>query len=375
MTNKNTIYFIRTRDKHPVVAQIRNYLHDAFPQFKLEEIHVITLLKTKPWLIFLNIFYVWRLYGFSSFRYGKDSLYNKFFGTPFIFHAIAKLIAKTVPKYKTEFTFQDGSLINGKCQGIPHFVYTDHTVKLNAEYPRFNQKKDMLAPEWLQLERRIYSDAELVFTRSENAKRSVVEHYGIDQDRVQNIYYAPYRNEADIETGMDRQDNLILVVATQWQLKGGPDLEKAFTIVKKDFPDAMMIVAGCSPGTGIEGIEEKGKVDRKIMDQLYKTASFFCLPTQGEPFGISFIEAMRYSLPLIGTNVGAVPECIEHESNGFLVDPGDVADLANRMRLLLGNKSMRQNMGQRSLEIYKHKFSYDILVRKLKDAIESKTGS
>ena len=45
------------------------------------------------------------------------------------------------------------------------------------------------------------------------------------------------------------------------------------------------------------------------------------MPTRNDPFGIVYLEAMQAGLPIIATNVGAIPDFIQNNWNGFLVEP------------------------------------------------------
>lgn len=62
-------------------------------------------------------------------------------------------------------------------------------------------------------------------------------------------------------------------------------------------------------------------IPRDMVLNLYKNADIFILPTLFDCFGFVFLEAMAYQLPIIATDVFAVPEIVEDEKNGLLVSP------------------------------------------------------
>lgn len=68
--------------------------------------------------------------------------------------------------------------------------------------------------------------------------------------------------------------------------------------------------------------------------------------SEGTPTVI--IEGMSLGLPVIATRVGGVPELVDHGVTGFLVEPGDVEDLARRMRQLAADPALRADMGRRA---------------------------
>ena len=60
------------------------------------------------------------------------------------------------------------------------------------------------------------------------------------------------------------------------------------------------------------------------------------------------MEALQYGLPIIGSNIGGIPEAIHHEENGFLVEPCDYQDLAQRLKQLISNEKLRLKFGKQS---------------------------
>lgn len=86
--------------------------------------------------------------------------------------------------------------------------------------------------------------------------------------------------------------------------------------------------------------------DQENIKQLYASADIFVLPSFKETFGIVFLEAMHYGLPIITTNVSAMPELIEEGKNGFLVPPGDSQALAKAISKLIENLELIKKMGE-----------------------------
>ena len=68
------------------------------------------------------------------------------------------------------------------------------------------------------------------------------------------------------------------------------------------------------------------------------------MPSLMEGFGLVFLEAMAQGLPVIGGNVGGTLELIKDEENGYLVNPGDVSTLGEKIRELLINLELRRRI-------------------------------
>ena len=96
-----------------------------------------------------------------------------------------------------------------------------------------------------------------------------------------------------------------------------------------------------------EKVEFSGWVDNRHISEYHAKSAFLVVPSiWPEPFGIVGIEAMAHSRPAISFNVGGIPEWLEHEKTGFLIERMDIKDFARKMNLLLRNKSLRHELGQ-----------------------------
>ncbi len=89
-----------------------------------------------------------------------------------------------------------------------------------------------------------------------------------------------------------------------------------------------------------------GAVDYAAVGELYAKASVLAVPSVWpEPFGLVGPEAMSYGLPVVAFRVGGIPEWLRDGETGFLVEPKDVAGLAQRIELLLNDPALAQRLG------------------------------
>jgi glycosyltransferase involved in cell wall biosynthesis len=79
---------------------------------------------------------------------------------------------------------------------------------------------------------------------------------------------------------------------------------------------------------------------------LVHQADIFALPSHGDAFGLVVAEAMAAGLPVVATNVGAMPEMVTDGVTGYLVRPGDVRQLAQALSELVRSPSRRAAMGR-----------------------------
>lgn len=199
----------------------------------------------------------------------------------------------------------------------------------------------------------------------------VTIHTGISFDRFQ-----PGDEHASLKAELElREDTpLIATVAILRNKKGHQVLLEAIPRVLAEFPSAVFIFAGNGPQQqNIERtIREKGLGDRvrllglrKDVPAILKSCDMFVLPTLEEALGTSFIEAMAMEKPVIGCNVGGVPEVIRDGVNGILVKAGDPGDLAQAIIRLLQDPAAARKMGAAGKAIANAEYSVETMCQRM----------
>jgi len=112
---------------------------------------------------------------------------------------------------------------------------------------------------------------------------------------------------------------------------------------------------------GIKGINAKftGFVPYEDLKALYSACDVFVLPSFEEGHGIALTEAMASGKPLIGSNVGGIPMQIKDGWNGFLVEPGNEKQLAEKIGYLIENEEERAIMGKNSRKLAEEEFDWE----------------
>lgn len=105
--------------------------------------------------------------------------------------------------------------------------------------------------------------------------------------------------------------------------------------------------------------------------QLLSEANFFVLPSYHEGLPLAIAEAMAAGLAVITTPVGGIPDAVKDGYNGFLVAPGDVDALAEKLATLANNKHLCGEMGRRSREIAEQELDVKPYVERLVALYES----
>lgn len=257
-------------------------------------------------------------------------------------HLIRRIVRRTVRSVRPALVFQIQSLYDASTPGVPHFVYTDHTMAENARYP------EGVALRWPTAARRaeasVYAAARVVFCRSTNIARSLVDDYGIAPERVEIVGAGPNTPVPAVPADPGASTT-VLFVGRDWVRKGGPQLLAAWERVAGRLPGARLRILGCSPATDLPGVEVLG--DRPVDEVAAEMAraAVLCVPTRREPFGLVFVEAMAHGLPVVATRVGALPDLVSDGVTGRLVDPDDIDGLAAALTGLLADAGLRRRMG------------------------------
>jgi glycosyltransferase involved in cell wall biosynthesis len=145
--------------------------------------------------------------------------------------------------------------------------------------------------------------------------------------------------------------------------KGFDLLIRAFAEAARTLPGRQLVIAGDGEeGPALKGLAGElgledvvhfaGYVDRRQMAAYLLGCELFVLPSRVEPVGIVTLEAMAAGKPVLVTNVGGVPDLVQHGQTGWMVDP-DCRQLADGMLYLLARPELRKRLaenGQRRLQ-------------------------
>jgi glycosyltransferase involved in cell wall biosynthesis len=92
-----------------------------------------------------------------------------------------------------------------------------------------------------------------------------------------------------------------------------------------------------------------GFLDRPSLSALYQMSEIFVMPSLSEGYGMAMAEALSFGLPVVASNVGAIPEMVEDGVNALLVKSKDSQMLASAIRRLAGDQELRDRMRQENL--------------------------
>lgn len=170
----------------------------------------------------------------------------------------------------------------------------------------------------------------------------------------------------------------ILFLGILIKRKGVEELVRAFHKVIMQAPENNLKLV--MTGTGEEeenlrrmikefDLEDKvvltGWIDDDQKRNLLEESQLFVLPSYNEGMPRAILEAMSYGMPIVSTDVGDISATVIEGENGFLIKPGDVDALANRMSAIISNKVLYERMGEASRQLTIKYFSDTVYFNKL----------
>jgi len=112
-----------------------------------------------------------------------------------------------------------------------------------------------------------------------------------------------------------------------------------------------------------------GFVTRKRLIELVRYSLFTVLPSEWyENCPMTILESFALGKPVIGANIGGIPELVEDGSTGMLFDAGNVDDLAEKINYLLDNKNLAVEMGKNARKKVKEEYNEDVHYKRLTEA-------
>ena len=188
----------------------------------------------------------------------------------------------------------------------------------------------------------------------------LVNQFGIPPERVANVHQAPLELFVECHrpapSGVDRQRlQKILTVGQFVPYKGIYHIAETVNRVLPKNPYATFTWAGCGAadrGAVLQLLNDQsrqrttvpGKLDDNDFVQMFDSHGIFLFPSITEGFGKTFLEAMARGLCVVATNVGGMRDVIRDGENGFVVAPGDVDGLVDRIWTLWNNPNLANRM-------------------------------
>lgn len=262
--------------------------------------------------------------------------------------AARRLLLRSAPGHDVVHVYsQNATLLSaGLLRSMPAVVSTDTTNMVNAyqlPYRAPGRFTDTSLRPAAALERRVFAAATLLVGQSEDVARQF-ESYGVARDRIRVIPFGIAIGPLEVRPpppGLPR----VTFVGYSMERKGGWTLLRAFQESLRDRCRLTLVTRDPVPPTpGVEIIANATAGDGVVARILAETA-VFALPTYIDKSPYSILEAMAAGVPVVATDVGAIPEMVPDGVAGILIRPGDHQALARAIGSLLDDEARRRRMG------------------------------
>ena len=225
-------------------------------------------------------------------------------------------------------------------------------------------------------------DIDMIIAISKGVKKVLVS-CGIDQKKIKmipsGIDYSPFENISSRdylhrELGFDKDDFLVGIVAHLADHKGHKYLIEAAAILKKKAPQIRLIIVGKGPLRMEldQQVKEVGVEDivfflgfREDVPQIMASLDLFVLSSYLEGMGTSILDAMASRLPVVATQVGGIPEVVNHGKSGLLVPPRDPDSLAKAILQFYKDRKLAYSFGENGYKVVHEKYSSRAMAKKI----------
>ena len=212
-------------------------------------------------------------------------------------------------------------------------------------------------------------------------RQTVLIHNGIEVYKLDFMSREEARRTLRLNaTTISAAERIIGTIANFYPTKGLEYLIEAFYLLNTKYlilDTVLLIIGDGELRPELEKmIREKG-LGKKVflLGQIPDAYRFlpafdvFVLPSVKEGFPWVLIEAMSAKLPVIATDVGAVPEIINDHKNGLLVKPKDPAGLADKIKEVLENDRLKNELGIQAHQTVLFKFELDKMVKQIENLL------
>lgn len=286
-------------------------------------------------------------------KYLKRSI-NPFFDLLGVIE-IYKLIKKEKPDVLFLCSSKAGFLGSwtGKSLKIPKIIYRIGGWSFNDPWPNWKKKLYILvekkSAKWKDyIINNAESDRQEAIKLNIKPKKEILTIYnGINIDKLEFLN----KEEARKFLQFKDSDFIIGTIANDYPSKG----LKYFKQAVEELKNIKSIIIG--------------KGNRFIPEacRYLKAFDIFILPSVKEGFPWVVLEAMAAGIPAIATKVGALPEIIQDNKNGILIEPKNSKAIVNAVELLLNNKNLREKLSEEGRRTVIEKFNLEKMLKQYED--------
>jgi glycosyltransferase involved in cell wall biosynthesis len=188
------------------------------------------------------------------------------------------------------------------------------------------------------------------------------------------------------EAGLGEHSPVALYVGRLAPEKALPSLLEGFKRALREFPDALLVLAGDGPERSkltslaarlqiTNNIRFLGRLAEKEVVTWLQRADVFALVSEFEGFPCALVEAMAAGLPSVVSRIPGNTQLVEHEKHGLLVKQGSVDSIGGALTRLFADRAWRARMGTAARQLVLDNYSTDRIVSRYEALFASALGA
>ena len=208
-------------------------------------------------------------------------------------------------------------------------------------------------------------------------KRETVRDFTVPEERVEVIpnfidtaVYRPGLVPSHRATLAPDGEKIVMHISNFRAVKRAEDVVSVFSKLTAKQPSRLVLVGdGPERPRVLMRAEELGVRDRVMflgkhtsVHEVLSCADLFLLPSASESFGLVALEAMACGAPVVASNVGGLPEVIEHGTSGYMFDVGDIDAMAEAGLRILGDDEHWRSLSEAGRALAEERFSSERVV-------------
>ncbi|MBI5289369.1 MAG: glycosyltransferase family 4 protein [Chloroflexi bacterium] len=321
----------------------------------------------------LSYFHPVNLYDFISTRIALSSLLANFSVRAYF------RLRELAREHRFDVVHDNQTLSYGvwavKATGFPlvatihHPLSADLKNQLRQARSTYEKARRILWSPWIMQEV-VAKRADRIIVVSETSRGDVDEAFDLDPAKVRVVY-----NGIDTDTfrplpGVERQpDKLLYVGNSEDRNKGARYFLKALDLLKDEldfrvtfvdnFKHNLKLAPRLVDEYGLNSrVDFTGRIPTEDLVRHYNEAKLLVTSSVHEGFGLPLAEAMSCGTPVVGTQIGAFREIVEHDVSGWLVPPSSPEALASAIRMMWNDAELRGRLGEAGRKRILEKFNW-----------------
>ncbi|WP_247236061.1 glycosyltransferase family 4 protein [Telluribacter sp. SYSU D00476] len=218
-----------------------------------------------------------------------------------------------------------------------------------------------------------------ILVNSEYLFNQVKATYGVPSAKLRIVYKGLKVYPMPIRSPIPSQSSIkVLFVKSDYKLGGLYDVINALSSIAERTFELYVVgpalrfkedIVKATTSTHVQ-IRFVGPATQQEVYGYMQHCDLFVVPSYKEALGVANLEALMNGIPVITSQVGGIPETMDHGTNGWMVPPGQVDKLADTIRHVIANPAERQEKQQKGYDYVSRKFAFEKVLERFVEVLQ-----